>query len=123
MYTLDTNILIYYLDNELPARKFLKKQVLGKIPLFVSTATEHELYCYSRLTPSDAADIEHVLDMFTLMNINSQIARISAQLRRAYKMKPMDSFIAATAAMTKTTLVTRNVKDVRRIKEISIHAI
>ena len=51
MYTLDTNIIIYYFNGEAPILAFLREQTEQGAPLFVSAVTEHELYSYPHLTP------------------------------------------------------------------------
>jgi len=65
VYTLDTNIIIYYFNGEAPILAFLHEQIAQGAPLFVSTVTEHELYSYPHLTPLEAARIDALLTTLT----------------------------------------------------------
>ena len=120
MYTLDTNIIIYYFNGEAPILAFLRAQIAQGAPLFVSTVTEHELYSYPHLMPLEAARIDTLLTTLTVIDVDSRIAQLSGQLRAAYGIKALDSMIAATALMTGTTLATRNVRDFHRISNLDI---
>ena len=55
-----------------------------------------------------------------MIDVDSRIAQLSGQLRASYGIKALDSFIAATALMTGTTLATRNVRDFRRVPNLDI---
>jgi predicted nucleic acid-binding protein len=88
--------------------------------LFVSAVTEHELYSYPHLTSVEVARIDALLTPRTVIGVDSRIAQLSGQLRATYGIKALDSFIAATALMTGTTLATRNGRDFRRIPNLDI---
>ena len=120
MYTLDTNIIIYYFNGEAPILAFLRDQITQGAPLFVSTVTEHELYSYPHLTPQEVARIDALLTTLTVIDVDSRIAQLSGQLRAAYGIKALDSIIAATALMTGTTLATRNVRDFHRVPTLDL---
>jgi predicted nucleic acid-binding protein len=48
------------------------------------------------------------------------LARFAGYLRREYRVKTGDSAIAATALLTRTTLLTRNTQDFQRIPPLSL---
>jgi predicted nucleic acid-binding protein len=123
VYTLDTNIIIYYFNGEAPILAFLRDQITQGAPLFVSTVTEHELYSYPHLTPQEVTRIDALLTTLTVIDVDSRIAQLSGQLRAAYGIKALDSMIAATALMTGTTLATRNVRDFHRVPTLDIRAL
>jgi predicted nucleic acid-binding protein len=120
VYTLDTNIIIYYFNGEAPILAFLREQIEQGAPLFISAVTEHELYSYPHLTPVEVARIDALLTTLTVIDVDSRIAQLSGQLRATSGIKALDSFIAATALMTGTTLATRNIRDFRRIPTLNI---
>ncbi len=121
MYTIDTNIIIYYRNGDPSVVDFIHEQLDNGIPLYISTATEHELFSYPHLTDQEATRIDALLDTMTVMDLDSRLARFSGRLRAQHGIKALDSFIAATALMTGTTLVTRNVRDFRRIPNLDLH--
>ena len=55
--------------------------------------------------------------------LDSRIARYAGYLHRLYRLKTPDSAIAATAMLTKTTLLTRNVNDFRPIEDLKVQEI
>ncbi len=121
MYTIDTNIIIYYGNDELSVLDFMHQQLDHSVPLYVSTVTEHELFSYPHLTNQEATRIDALLDTMTVIDLDSRLARFSGRLRAQHGIKALDSFIAATALMTGTTLVTRNVRDFRRVPNLDLH--
>ena len=70
----------------------------------------------------EAAIKQLLTDMF-VVPLDSRLARYAGYLRRLYRLKTPDSAIAATAMLTKTTLLTRNVDDFRHIDDLKIQEI
>ena len=123
MYTLDTNAVIYYLKNDTNAVSVLEGVFAEDVPLYVSTITELELFGFSSLTASEADHIEQVLQTLSVIPVDSQIARLAGMVRRMHNIKTADSAIAATALFTKTTLLTRNIADFKKIESLSLKEI
>ncbi len=121
MYTLDTNAIIYFLKGEEAAVNMMRPILSQDVPVYVSTITELELFSYSSLTEEDEEKIEFALSMVRIEPLTSNIARIAGDLRRLYsRLATLDSAIAATALFTRSTLITRNTRDFRRIDELSV---
>lgn len=115
MYTLDTNAIIYYLDEEPAVVSVLDPLLAQDIALFVSVVTELALLSYPRLTEEDIAEIARLLASMVVFPLESRLAHLAAALRRQYRLKTPDSVVAATALLTRTTLVTRNIQDFQAI--------
>ena len=92
MHTLDTNAIIYYLNGELSAARILDDVFDKEEPIYVSAMTELELFSHRLLTDDDSDTIT--------------------------RLKAADSAIAATALLTHTTLITRNIRDFQQISRI-----
>lgn len=60
------------------------------------------------------------LQWIAVIPLDSQMARVAGKLRRDHRLKLADSVIAATALFTGSTLVTRNVRDFRRIPSLMV---
>lgn len=120
MITFDTNCIIYYLEDD-PTVVPVVEGLLHTSPRpLIATVTELELFSFPFLTVAETERIERFIATCTVVLLNSQIARIGAGLRREYRLKTPDSIIAATALFTNSTLLTRNVKDFKKISGLSV---
>lgn len=124
MYTLDTNAIIYFLKDD-PRAVPLLRDILSdqNIPVYVSTVTEAELFSYPNLKDDEIERIEDLLSLVTLLPLDSHVARFTGIVRSTYRLKMPDSVIAATALLTRSTLLTRNVKDFKKIPSLPVQAI
>ena len=123
MYTLDTNVLIYFLKDDPSVVKFLRDNILEGSRFFISSITEIELLSYPNISRSETIKIEDILQTIPSVPIDYRIARLASFFRRKYKISLPDSVIASTAYLTNSTLLTRNVKDFLKIQEILIRQI
>ena len=120
MYTLDTNAIIYYLDED-PTVVPLLDPLLGQDrAIFVSVVTELELLSHPGLTEEDMTEIQQLLTSVVIFPLESRLAQLAGALRRQYHLKTPDSVVAATALLTRTTLVTRNIRDFQGIDGLSL---
>jgi predicted nucleic acid-binding protein len=120
MYTLDTNAIIYYMDED-PTVLPLLEPILGQdMAIFVSVVTELELLSHPGLTEEDMAAIQQLLTSVVIFPLESRLAQLAGALRRQYHLKTPDSVVAATALLTRTTLVTRNIRDFQGIDGLSL---
>ncbi|MBU4298772.1 type II toxin-antitoxin system VapC family toxin [Patescibacteria group bacterium] len=119
MYTLDTNIVIYFLKGELKVKEFLREKTLKGSRFFISTISEAELFGYPEIASEEILKIDEILRTISIISIDSQIARLAGFFKRNHNASLPDSIIAATSYLTNTVLLTRNIKDFRKIKEIS----
>jgi predicted nucleic acid-binding protein len=58
-----------------------------------------------------------------LIEFDDKLTNFVVDLRRKHKIKLPDAIIAATSLYTNSTLITRNIKDFSRIKELNIFPI
>lgn len=123
MYTADTNVLIYYLENDSVAVSFFDRATISRLPVYVAGVTETELLGYAPLTTNEMCAIEDVLAFCSVVHTNPSITRLAAELRRMYGVKTIDALIAATALFTNSTLATRNVRDFKRVPNLSVEKI
>ncbi len=123
MYTLDTNTIIYYLKDDPDAVAELRNIFLQNTPLYISAVTEIELFGFPLLSDQEVEQIEALLRTVAVIPVDSRIARTAGLIRRAYRVNIADSVIAATALFTGTTLLTRNLRDFRKIPNLSVRQI
>lgn len=120
MYTLDTNIIIYYLKDDKKAVSLIRLLLSKNTAMNVSSVTEIELFGFPNLNPREEELIENLLKGLAVIPVDSRIARIAGFLRRTYKIKIADSAIAATALFTGSTLITRNAKDFNKVANLKL---
>ena len=120
---IDTNILIDHLRGEPNATALLRDVGAGRARASISVITESELLAGRTLTPKQVREIEALLSLLPKLAVTSRVARLAAQFQRAYRLELPDALIAATAALANATLVTRNLKHFRPVKELRLHAL
>jgi|SRR3989338_2479725 len=120
MIILDTNAVIYYLQNDKKAVQTIDK-IRKKENLGISTITEIEIFSFPNLTEIQQLSITKWLEEITIFPVDSFLSRQAARLRRIYKIKTPDAIIASTAIFYNAKLITRD-KDFKKIKELDILA-
>ncbi len=118
MYVFDTNAIIYYLQDDPDAVPVLENIFSQDSPLYISTITEAELFGFSSLTEKEIERIDAILATLSIIPLDSHLARIAGFIRRTHHLKIPDSIIAATTLFTNPVLVTRNVRDFKKIREL-----
>lgn len=118
----DTDVFVDYLRGWPKATEFFRK--IKDTSFLFSAVTEAEL-----LSGKECNKLEKRTSVFEVLNrgskisVENRIAKIAGYFRRVYNIEVVsDAIIAATAFATKAKLVTRNVKDFKKIKEISVVA-
>ena len=123
MITLDTNVIIYYLKGEQSVFPIVDEIFLNEGGAYIASVTELELFSLSSLETEELTKIENFLKLPFVLPLDSHIARIAGTIRRLYRVKLADSIIAATALYTKTPLLTRNVRDFKKIGGLQLQEI
>ena len=96
-YLLDTNSIIYAINQELS---------LPKAQYLISIITEIELLSYSKLSSQDEQVLKEVLSKFTTVNITNCIKDKTIEIRKNSKIKLPDSIIVASSLCNSAILVT-----------------
>ncbi|TSC69961.1 MAG: PilT protein domain-containing protein [Parcubacteria group bacterium Gr01-1014_49] len=120
MYTIDTNILIYHANGDPRVSAFLLSACEKDTPLILPTIAVVEFFSFPAMTPRVKEIFEVLLPYFRITDLDYPLSLAAAQLRRNSRLKLGDSIIAATALATHSYLVTRNVRDFKRIVGLKI---
>lgn len=122
--TIDANVVIAYLSGEQPVIQTLTELQKSGIPLFLSTVAETEILSFTGWSEEERRTTERFLEEnFTSIPFDRTIARIAAEIRRTTRIKTPDAAIAATAYFTHTPLLTRNIRDFRKVQNLPIRKI
>lgn len=117
----DTNIAIYYLQQQLPihAEKVID-QTLETSAAAISVISEIELLCWRTPNENDLQILHRFISDAFVYELDHAIKTKTAEIRRAHRIKLPDAIIAATAIIYNLTLLTRNTSDFASIDELSI---
>ena len=119
--TVDTNILIAYLAGEESVVSFLNEHLQSGRALFLPATVQSELLSFSELTPQEVRAIDAFLSSgFVFVPVDQAVSRLAATIRRTIKIKMPDATIAATALLTNSPLLTRNVKDFKDVPRLAV---
>ncbi len=121
-YTLDANAIIYYAGNDEAAVATIQPLIASRTAIYVPTIVIVEVFS-TQLSGHERAAIETILTTTQIVPLYEHIARTAAELRHTYRTKLPDVAIAATALVTGSTLLTRNVRDFRRISGLMVERI
>ena len=120
MFTLDTNCLIYYFKGEKKIVELLQKLISENTALFISIVTKVEILSYPEITAREIEIFNEIMKNIILIDFDDKLSNFVIEIKRKYKLKLPDAVIGATALYTNSTLITRNLKDFSKIKELKI---
>ncbi|OGG53538.1 hypothetical protein A2851_03795 [Candidatus Kaiserbacteria bacterium RIFCSPHIGHO2_01_FULL_53_29] len=123
MYTLDTNAILYYVAGDQSVRELVDEALLANAPLYVSAITVAELLIFPKLSPEEEGGIRKFLSICSIILLDFSLADRAGSIGREYHLELADSIIAATALFTGSTLVTRNMRDFRRVPSLALQGI
>lgn len=120
-YLWDSNIAIYYLQQQFPkTAEILVDNLAKESQIAISAISEIELLCWKTATDCDLKILnEFIRDCFVI-ELEQAIKLRTAEIRKKYNIKLPDAIIAATAIVYGLSLVTRNEKDFTQIEGLSI---
>ena len=119
--TVDANIIIAYLTGDATVVEVLSDWKKSGVPLFLSSVVEAEILSFADWTNEERGEVETFLEEhFVPIPFDRTVARLAATIRRTTRIKLPDAAIAATALFTGSSLVTRNIRDFRRISKLTI---
>ncbi len=111
---LDTNIILYLFSGDKNLATLLHNKTV-----YISFITELELLGYKNLNPEDLIKIEFFLNTITIIDINSEIKKLTTEIRRKYTVKLPDAIIAATSYYLSIPFLTAD-KKITKIVELNI---
>ena len=119
---LDTDIFIDFLRGFEKAKFFFGELNKESSVLYFSAITETELISGKECGKIERkAEILDILANFNKVLVSNEIAVKAGDFSRVYCIETADAVIAATAFVMKADLITRDVKDYKRVKEITIN--
>ncbi len=118
-YLIDTNAVIDYLGNKLPASSMdFMNMVVDSVPI-VSVITKIELLGFD--APEEHYQLlTNFINDATVMNLTDNVVETSIEIRKKHKTKLPDAIIAATALVYDLVVVSRNISDFKNINGLRV---
>ncbi|MBI4152123.1 type II toxin-antitoxin system VapC family toxin [Candidatus Woesearchaeota archaeon] len=117
MKLVDTDIFIDLLRGFDHSRLFFAENE----EIIFSAITEAELLSGQQCKDTAVREkVLHFLSQFEKITVDNPLVQIAADFRRKYGIALPDAIIAASAFVHDATLITRNIKDFEKIREIRV---
>lgn len=120
-YLWDTNIVIYFLQSHLnkEAETFIDS-ILAVSDPSISVISEMELRCWKHASVSEMDILNHFIRNATVIELEKEIKDKAIELRKLYAIKLPDAIIAATALIYNLKLISRNIRDFKKIEKVEL---
>ena len=115
-YLVDTNIIIYFLKDELP----VNSSEFFDDYFAVSNVTKIEFLGWRGFDNRTYIEAKDFLENVQIIKLNGDIVEKTIQIKRKFKIKTPDAIIAATCLEENRKLITRNTKDFEKIPDLKI---
>src|SRR3989338_9000251 len=122
-YALDTNAIIYYVTAEDRARAVLLPIIQSYATLIVPSVVITELWSGKDTPESETRTIEEFLATTLILPLDAELARSAGRIRRDFGLYIGDSIIAATTLAMGATLLTRNIRDFKKVPHLLLEAV
>jgi hypothetical protein len=116
MILLDSNIIIY---SALPEYDYLH-EYYEKRDSFASEISTLEVLGFSKITKEQETFFGTIFSTINVLPITSEIIEQAISFRKRYSLSIGDAIIASTAFVNDLMLLTNNVADYKKIKEITL---
>ncbi|SEI41344.1 hypothetical protein SAMN05216327_101360 [Dyadobacter sp. SG02] len=115
-YLIDTSAVIKYLNATLPPSGLMLMDGIVDNESIISLITEIELRVWEPTSITDKDIYEAFIKGSIVLDLNRDIVDQTIAIRKKYRLKLPDAFIAATAIINNYTLVADNDKDFRKVE-------
>jgi predicted nucleic acid-binding protein len=120
-FLIDTNILVYYFDDQIPEEVDQDVDTIFDQSFNISVISKIEFLGWQKYTEEEYKRAVEFLAGAQIFSLNEITINRTIQLRRQKRMKLPDAVIAATCLINKLTIVTRNEKDFEDIEDLAIY--
>ena len=120
-YLWDTNIAVYYLQQQLPPYAGnIMDDIAGNSRICFSVVTEIELFSWKSAAQFDFDLVNMFVDMSVLLELKKDIRKKASEFRRQHDLELPDAIVAATAIVHGLTLITDNTTDFVGIEKLRL---
>lgn len=117
-YLIDTNVIIYYLDNRIPKQEIKKVEWIFKNSFNISTITKIEVLGWHKIKENEKKKIAQFINNAKVFYLDSSIEEKSIEIKQKNKIATPDTIIGATAILNNFIVVSRNYRDFTKIEGV-----
>jgi predicted nucleic acid-binding protein len=118
-YLIDTNVVIDYLGNKLPASSMdFMNDVIDAVP-HISVITKIEVLGFNAPEQHYTILSDFINDAI-VFDLSNNVVEASIVIRKKYKTKLPDAIIAATALVYDLIVISRNISDFKNIDGLKV---
>ena len=118
---IDTNILIYYLAEDLDETVYSSIEQCLNESFQISVISKIELLGWNQGGEEWITAAERFLSSAEIVPLTEEIVDKTIEVRKKYSIKLPDAVIAATCLVQDSILITRNIRDFKNIQELTVH--
>lgn len=123
-YLIDSSVLIDHLRHHILMTSFVEHALSRGFTLQISAVTVAEIHAGASMDATNSIiEAEALLGNFGVVLLDEIMARKAGELKRRHGIDLLDAVIAASAILTESVLVTKNIKHFRGIPELEIQTI
>ena len=122
-YILDTNVVIYYVGGEIKTLRKLIPIMRSYATVMLPSIVITELWSGKQTPLTEITAIEAFIATLVVIPLEMQVARSAGILRRDYNLSIGDSIVASTALTMGSTLLTRNIRDFKKVPNLLLEAV
>lgn len=119
-YLIDTNIIIYFLDKKIPDMYQERVATIFRSSFNISTITKIEVLGWHKIPSAEKQKLNRFMANAEVFYVDEAVEAKSISLKQSQKMTSPDAIIAATATLHDLILLTRNVKDFKKVPGLKI---
>lgn len=114
---IDSNVIIDFCNGNLSehARKFLVE-----VEPEISIITQIELFATKNISPVEYSLLQEFVAITAIHPLTVDLVDTTIRIRKEYRLKLPDAIIAATAVSANLPMLTRNVSDFGRVRELEV---
>ena len=120
-FLIDTNILVYYFDDQIPTHAALTVDEIFSESFNISIITSIEFLGWHKYDERQYQKAVLFAKGANVISLTEEIANKAIDLRRRKQIKLPDAVIAATCLVNHFTLVTRNQDDFKGIEGLELY--
>ncbi len=118
-FVLDTDAIVHFVKADTRAVEVLSP-ILAREMIIVPSIVVVELWSSAKASRAEMDAIAAFLNSTLVMSLDRDLGKFAGELRRDYRLSLGDSVVAATALSMSAAVLTRNVRDFKKVPDLAL---